>query len=593
MAAQRRYAVLIGVDVYEDTHALPTLKYCAADCKLLQQALGRAGGFPAEHVLPITGESGRSDHLPRRSNIIAQLRAWAQRPEEDDLFLVVFCGHAREVDGSVYLLPGDARVAELELTGLPVSFIMATLKGCPARSKLLFLDACHSGSGRDSTVMSEAFAGQLRAEGVTVLSACKVNEVAHECDDLKHGVFSYFLARGLEGAALGPSGAVTADGLYRFVHREVVGWAAKRAVAQTPWRLSEGTGDPVLIGRPPSRRGPSGPDGSLSMPRFHYGSVVPPECFIGREAELREGLEKVEAGQSFLLVGDRRAGKTSFCKMLIRQLMSRPDNRTLASYFNLQRCLRLRIDTFLQETLNDMMGEIARQLFHLGFMDLLDRDPAGANPVLREDELFQRFLRSFKLARKAVGERKAGRRGSLGTREFECFVLEHLLPIIQAKGWETFAIFYDEANRLPGAFPVEVLASNVEALSLAGVVHVYAASPEMAESFAPLEEQFYDQIAIGPFSDPADMRRLLARYCHGDAASAADLPLRPDALELLWELTGGRPYLIQLVAGQSFRCARQQRAQVITADHVRDAHQFIRLRRPEVRFGGGAYPPPA
>jgi uncharacterized caspase-like protein len=589
MASQRRFAVLIGVDAYEDQHAIPCLKYCAADCRLLQRALLRAGGFHPENILLLTDESTRSDHLPRRNNLIAQLRAWTQRPGAEDLFLVVFCGHAREIAGSVYLLPSDARAADLSLTALSVDFVRTALQECPAQSKLLILDACHSGAGRDVVLMTATFAEHLRAEGATVLSACKVNEVAHECDELRQGVFSHFLARGLQGEAAEPSGVVTCDGLYRYVHREVASWAAARGLIQTPWRLSEGVGDPVLIGRL-ATRSRSADTAGLNMPRFHYGSVVPPEFFIDRERELIEARDNIESGQSFLLVGDRRSGKTSFCKKLIHQLMGRPDNGVLASYLNLQRCHRLKIETFLHETISDMIGEIARQVFQCKFTDLMHRNPMEANSAVREDPHFAELLEIFRLTRKHKQSWESGRTRYLDASHFVRLV-EELLKIIREKGWTSFAIFYDEANRLPGSFSVEVLISNVEALQMAGVVSVYAASPDMAESFAPLRNSFYDQVEIGPFAELDDMRKLLARYYYHDTSRINELPLTAAAVEALWSLTHAKPYLIQLVAGQSFRCALRDKAQVITDIHVREAREFIRVRRPEIHFDDGTNVP--
>jgi hypothetical protein len=581
MPSPHRYAVLIGVDAYEDRYAIPALKYCVADCKLLQRALSRPGGFHTDHIVLMTDDSSRSELLPRRNNIIVQLRSWAQRASEEDLFLVVFCGHGREIDGSVFLLPADARAADLSLTALSVEFVRSTLQACPARSKLLFLDACHSGAGRDLAVMTPSFAEHLAAEGITILSACKVNEVAHEWEDVHQGVFSYFLARGLQGEAAGPTGAVTADGLYHYVHQEVVGWASTHGLCQTPWRLAEGTGDCLLIGRL-AVRPRSAEAAGLNMPRFHYGSVVPPDFYIDRERELQEARESIDAGQSFLLVGDRRSGKTSFCKKLIHELMGRPDNGVLASYLNLQRCPKLRIETFLHETLTDMIGEMARQVFKCKFMDLLRRNPAEGNPVLSGDAAFRQFVDIFRYAR---GQARAsgGRARHLDPPVFARLV-DDLLDILREKGLQSFVIFYDEANRLPGSFPVDVLMSNVEALQLAGVTSVYAASPDMAESFAPLRDSFYDQIVIGPFLDQADMKRLLARYYFGDVSRIGELPLTAAALQVLWELAHAKPYLIQLLAGHSFRCALSAQAQQVTDEHVRQAREILRVRRPEVRF---------
>jgi hypothetical protein len=549
----------------------------------LQQALIHAAGFQPEDVLLVTDQGDTAEHLPRRNNIIGHLRAWSLRPGEDDLFLVAFCGHARELDGSVFLLPSDARASDLELTALSVSFLRSILEKCRARNKILLLDACHSGLGRDLGVMTPTLAEQLRAEGVTILSACKVNEVAHECDEVRHGIFSYYLARGLEGAAADPCDLVTVEGLYRHVHQEVVTWATRRGLVQTPWRMSEGVGDPVLVGRALPRTRSGDREGILSLPRFHYGSVVPPDFYIDRERELSEAQEIIDAGQSFLLVGDRRAGKTSFCKKLIHQLMSRPANTVLAGYLNLQQCHEVRIETFLRETIDHMIGEIARQVFHCKFMDLLRRNPADADPALQEDPVFDSFVNIFRLMRQKTGPREERGGRHLKDSDFVQLVRD-LLDILRRKRWSSFVLFYDEANRLPGSFSVGTLTSHEEALSEAGVVSVYAASPEVAESFTPLHESFSEQLHIGPFRDLEDALKLLARYYFGDLSRTRDLPVTPEAVQLLWQMARGKPFLIQLIAGYSFRRARDQNASLVTEVHVLEAGETLRSERPEIKL---------
>ncbi len=59
---RRRYALLIGVDGYEDRYAIPPLRFCGADCRLLQQVLVRSGAFLPDDIL-VLAESG--PHPPR------------------------------------------------------------------------------------------------------------------------------------------------------------------------------------------------------------------------------------------------------------------------------------------------------------------------------------------------------------------------------------------------------------------------------------------------------------------------------------------------------------------------------------------------
>jgi len=232
-----------------------------------------------------------------------------------------------------------------------------------------------------------------------------------------------------------------------------------------------------------------------------------------------------------------------------------------------------------------MIGEIARQVFHCKYTDLLRQDPKEVSQLIENEDvgLFDGFVNIFRQARKYARSKRDSVECALKPHEFVRFV-EDLLLIIRARQWSSFVIFYDEANRLPGSFPVEMLMTNVEALSDSGVVTVYAASPEMAESFTALHKYFDEQVQIGPFTDREDIQHLLARYYFGDIGRTADLPLTRDALDLLWKLSGGKPYLIQLLAGQSFRCALSRKADVVTDAHVKEAHVNIRAKRPEVLF---------
>src|SRR5262249_50298555 len=160
---------------------------------------------------------------------------------------------------------------------------------------------------------------------------------------------SYHRPRGLEGRPADATGAVTMDGLYRHVHPEAVGWGEPRGRTRNHWRPRAGGGDPDVRGRRPGRPRPRETRPGVTGPRFHYGSVVPVEYYIDRERELADAQELIDTGHSFLLVGDRRSGKTSFCQKLIHQLMGRPDNTVLAGYLNLQQREDLSVRTFLQE----------------------------------------------------------------------------------------------------------------------------------------------------------------------------------------------------------------------------------------------------
>ena len=52
-----------------------------------------------------------------------------------------------------------------------------------------------------------------------------------------------------------------------------------------------------------------------------------------------------------------------FCTKLIHEIMGCRRKDVLATYLNLQQCAKLTLETFLEHTLLNLIGEMARQVF--------------------------------------------------------------------------------------------------------------------------------------------------------------------------------------------------------------------------------------
>ena len=238
----QRWAVLIGVDRYHES--LGNLRYSGQDCRRLADVLTRGDdAVPPDHLLVLCDDAP-AERRPTYANIHSWLASWLSQPDDDDAVLVFFAGHGREMGGTGYLVPADATLDTLHVTGIPIKYVQELLGRCKASQKLLVLDACHSGAGRDVAPMPEGVIEQLEdGRGITTLTSCDVDEVSHEWDEKGHGVFSYFLAEALEGGCPPDAqGRVTADAVYTWVHDRVRRWAAQHRCRQTPRRLTEGTG---------------------------------------------------------------------------------------------------------------------------------------------------------------------------------------------------------------------------------------------------------------------------------------------------------------------------------------------------------------
>ena len=247
----QRWALIIGVNRYDNESGLRSLPFCVNDAAELAKTLTTRCGFPRDNVLLITDQA---ELKPTNRVIWNRLRTWLNLPKRGDTILVYFGCHGVlakvERQERLYLMPSDGSRSNPARFAIPLSHVRERLAVCAASRKILILDACHAGAGRAEDEMSKTGAGEVRGiagvvaaksvsaqsgTGVVVLAACDAEQKALEREDVKHGLFSYYLIEGLKGRA-------DTDGDRTIVHSELVGyvtgnverWAARVGKTQTP-----------------------------------------------------------------------------------------------------------------------------------------------------------------------------------------------------------------------------------------------------------------------------------------------------------------------------------------------------------------------
>jgi uncharacterized caspase-like protein len=101
-----------------------------------------------------------------------------------------------------------------------------------AERVVVFLDTCYSGAAGGRTFASartravnvdELFLERLtRAKGRAIITASRSTEVSLEMAELGHGLFTYYLVQGLQGAAdLNRDGIVSLQELYEYLEQQV------------------------------------------------------------------------------------------------------------------------------------------------------------------------------------------------------------------------------------------------------------------------------------------------------------------------------------------------------------------------------------
>ncbi len=247
-------AVVIGINKY--IH-LPPLKYAVNDAREFYRYLVDVNKVPEENVWLILDEDATLDKV--KSTLGTRLRRSAGK---EDTVIIYLAGHgAMESDSSSpdgdglekYILPYNADPKDLYSSAMPMREIAQIFQRISSDRLILITDMCYSGAAGGRTVpvpgmrasISGAFLERIsRGTGRVVLTAGDANEVTVERDDLRHGVFTYFLLEGLRGKAdADGNGIITVDEVYRYVSIKV---PQATGQAQHPVRKGETKGEIVL-----------------------------------------------------------------------------------------------------------------------------------------------------------------------------------------------------------------------------------------------------------------------------------------------------------------------------------------------------------
>ena len=218
------YAVIIGINTYPLLSVPEQLRYAEDDARDFYKHLtGRRGGVSKENVELLLGKGAT------QAAIRAALQAAFDRAKASDVVSLYVAAHGIAPDhddgiSDAYLLTYDSDPENLGVTAVRMSEIQAYMQGATAaREVRVFIDACKS--GRIGSIQSKGFNRKVDRElsgsypaQVLAFLASRSKEVSLECDNYRHGAFTYFVLRALEtNEASDRSGRLTADGLSQYV----------------------------------------------------------------------------------------------------------------------------------------------------------------------------------------------------------------------------------------------------------------------------------------------------------------------------------------------------------------------------------------
>jgi len=236
MMGGKNYAVLVGINDYEDKKHLGSLEYAEKDCQDLYQVLTdpETGIFPTETTTLLLGNKATTTTV--LDTLYVEV---AKKPTAEDTVLVYFSGHGFVIDEEhpkTYLATQDVILSSLTLgkfrDGLRMSELYDEIFLRSLANNVLFiLDSCNSGAfisnskgGTDELIKLSTdveliersfFSGQ---RGRTALVSCPPGVLSYESKELQNSVFTHYLLEGLRGRAIeSETGEVTIDSLLAYV----------------------------------------------------------------------------------------------------------------------------------------------------------------------------------------------------------------------------------------------------------------------------------------------------------------------------------------------------------------------------------------
>jgi len=260
------YAVIVGISKYAKLADKDQLAFAERDAQAIFTSLisPEGGNFRVENVHVLTNEKATLAGLRR------EIDTWLPSvAKDDDRVLIYFAGHGFMFQGKGYLAPADFDRDRIAETGYPMDDLGSVIGGrIKAKSKILLTDACHSGAitPEDTENLNNRF-GDL-TKSLFSLTASRARERSYEVADLKggHGVFTYYVVQGMEGAAdSSGDGVVTADELAEYVHTQVREYTDNK---QNPTSDKANYDPEMLLAFVPSKAKPA------AAPAAKFGTLI-------------------------------------------------------------------------------------------------------------------------------------------------------------------------------------------------------------------------------------------------------------------------------------------------------------------------------
>jgi len=232
------YAVVFGIEQYKN---ISPVTYAQRDAYWMREYFTKTLGVPEENIYYKTDiDVGKAEF----DKVFSQ-GGWLDKrigDEKSDVY-IFYAGHgAPDIKSrTAFLIPYDGDPNYASQTGYAVDEMTSNLSQLGARSVTVFLDACFSGANRENEILLAGArpvfmdVNTAMADNVTLFSAASGNQISSAWPEKQHGLFSYWLMKGMQGSAdANGDNRLTVEELGGFIRNNVSTTAGRLDREQTP-----------------------------------------------------------------------------------------------------------------------------------------------------------------------------------------------------------------------------------------------------------------------------------------------------------------------------------------------------------------------
>ena len=190
-------------------------------------------GYPEENIVTLLND--RASFV----DFVKYFEKWLpNNVEKDSSVFIYYSGHGapNPNTGDAYLVPYDGDPSFIEETGYPLKRLYAKLDKLPAKEIIVVLDSCFSGAGGRSVLAKGARPLVMNidkqvfhSDRIAILSAAAGNQISSTYDEKGHGLFTYFLLKGIKNEdVVNPDGSVAINDLFSYIKPQVERIARKQ-----------------------------------------------------------------------------------------------------------------------------------------------------------------------------------------------------------------------------------------------------------------------------------------------------------------------------------------------------------------------------